>query len=675
MRLFGGAKRLGTVLVSCALFSGLIITSPANASSDPSSKPISHSLLDSEVLANPESFGRIERDASKAAKYHLTRNAGKWGIDSDQFQPTVAIDGLAGMSIVRFKQSVNRVEVANSLLAITVNGDGSLLSYTKSISDYSGRSKAEISQTEAKAILKVKLAKRLGISPSKIIVSEIKLVVVDSSLVNDVPIGRYLAWQALTSIINDVTSVSMTYLSQNGKQVLSSLPFVRGITSDPFVCDLQTDTPDYVRPKGVTEGRTSETRQNRYVDISRSSTGLPLCGVNTSGRIIDPENVAVVNITRTWDYFSSVLGQDISREKFLGNVSESINGDLTPRISAFIDVCVTGQSCPYGNAFWVPWRSSDCSSGICSGIFLGKGFDNSDDVIAHELAHGVTFALAFNSPVAANTETDALSEAMSDIFGEAMDQLSVRPDEAADSAWTIGEDSRVGGIRTMKMPSVLRIDKNWRPRGGHYNNGPVNRLAFLLANGGAVGSVRINPLGSTANTITDNDLCDAAGECLGTVRMSQLVFATLSNLTATATYFEFGRAMNNACFSLLKSKAIGFTTSACKSTQSALIAQGFASASIKLAQLPASITRKKPLNISASMQAINGKTVAGHKLTLQVLVGKKWSTTQSRSTDSSGNASFSVKLNAKREYRFRVVSYSNSGLYSITSNSSKIKVS
>lgn len=671
---FPGPRRFVPFLLSCALLTGPLLTPPASAALSPNRTPSPDTLFNSEVVTSPESLGRIERDAAKAARAQLNQNATAWGIDSKQFQPTLVIDGVAGMSIVRFAQSIHGIEVANSLLAITVNSEGSLLSYTKSISDYSDRSQAAISQEEAIELLKVKLAQKLDLPPPRVIVSEIKLVIVDSALVDYVPTGKYLAWQAATSILNDATSISMTYLSQDGNQVLSTMPFVRGITSDPFVCDLQADTPDYVFPKGVTKGMTTETSQNRYLDVSRNSEGLPLCGVNTSGRITDPENVALVYVKSTWDYFSSVLGQDINEEKYLGNISQSVNGDLLPRISAFINVCVTGQSCPYGNAFWTPWSSSDCRSGACSGIFLGKDFDNSDDVIAHELTHGVTYSLAFSSPVASNSETDALSEAISDIFGEAMDQLSVRPGEAADPAWTIGEDYRVGGIRTMKIPSVLKIDKNWKPRDGHDNSGPVNRLAFLLANGGTVGTVKIPALGSTANTVTINNLCDDPAECAGTERMSQLVFATTSNLTATANYFEFGRAMNNACFSLIKAKAIGFSTSTCKAAQTALIAQGFASASINVAKLPVSVKRSQPLSISASMQAINGTKVLGQKLALQVLVGKKWSTTQSRTTDASGKASFSVRLNLKKEYTFRVVSYSNSGLYSITSNSAKVKV-
>jgi hypothetical protein len=423
---------------------------------------------------------------------------------------------------------------------------------------------------------------------------------------------------------------------------------------------------------------TIDSNQDRYLDVSLQRPGLPLCGVNTSGRITVLDNLAAVNIKRTWNYFSSVLGQDINEEKYLGNASEKFNDDSTSRISAFINVCATNGTnswCPYGNAFWVPWVSNDCASGLCSGIFFGKDFEQSDDVIAHELSHGVSSALALYSAVADKSETAALSEAISDIFGEAMDQLDVQPGEPADPDWTMGEDYQVDGFRNLKNPSVMRIDKNWTPKDSHDNSGPVNRLAFLLANGGSVGKVNLAALGSTANTVTRNDLCDSPNECLGTIRMSQLVFETTKNLTATASYFEFGRAMNNACFTLLKAKATGFTTSSCKTVQSALIAQGFTGASIMLAKLPTTAKKAKPFGLSVTMKSINGTNVVGQKLSLQVLEGKSWVTKQTRNTNSSGKAAFSLKLNSKREYKFQVVTYSYAGMYSIKSNSARTKVS
>jgi hypothetical protein len=459
------------------------------------------------------------------------------------------------MSVVRFGQTINQLEGANSLIAITVDKNGSLLSHTKSISDYSGETLASINEAEVTELLKLNLSKDLGIANDQVVVAEVKLVIVDSALVDNVPSGQYLAWRTTTSVLNKATSISMTYVSADGKQVLSSLPFVRGINTEPFVCDLQVDiaSENYVLPPGVTTG----SQDNRFLNIDSDAQEMPLCGVNTSGLGVAGTELAADGIERTWNYFNSVLGQDINQEKYLGNIAQEINGDASPRISAFINVCVidgTDEVCPYGNAFWVPWASLECKSEACSGIFLGKGFDKADDVIAHELAHGVTYSLALSSAFADTSETAALSEAISDIFGEAMDQLNVKRGEAADPAWSIGEDVKRGGFRNLKNPEIKKIDKKWKPGNSHDNSGPVNRLAFLLANGGKVGKVKVKALGSNANSVTKNNLCDSKKECVGTARMSQLVFATTSNLSATSNYFDFGKQMMNSCDAFVKDR-------------------------------------------------------------------------------------------------------------------------
>jgi len=671
---FPRPNRFGLFLISFALFAGSSGAAPASALQGPNPLPNSDSLFSSEVEISPESLGRVEHDAVKAARSHLSQRASDWSIDPSQYQPSEAIDALDGMSVVRFVQSINGIEVANSLLAITVNKDGSLLSYTKSISDYSGSSLAAISAARAPEAMKTLLAQRLGVSVDQVIVSELNLVVVDSALVNDVPNGKYLAWRASSSILNDGTSISMTYLSQDGQQLLSSLPFVRGITSDPLVCDLQVDvsTPGYALPSGVT----SDADNNRYVNVTSSGQGMPLCGVSTSGLNAPATEVGKQNIIRTWDYFSSVLGQDITEERYLGNVSPSANGDSTPRISAFVDICTTDGAtglCPYGNAFWVPWSSSECSSGICSGIFLGKNFDHADDVIAHELAHGVTFSLAFSSAMADNSETAAISEAISDIFGEAMDQLSVSPGEPADPAWTIGEDAQGGGFRNLKAPQISKIGKSWASGDSHDNSGPVNRLAYVLANGGKIGKVKVKALGSNANSVTKNGLCDAPGECKGTVRMSQLVFATTSNLTATANYFEFGKQMMNTCSSFVANGTPGFKKATCKNVAAALKAQGFTNLKIsgmtKLGNVPKSIDTV----ITANVSGTTGAPAVGQEMQLQIQRGNKWKTVATANSDGTGVVSFVSAWNNSATYR--IISKTNGGVFAAIGKSAKVKVS
>jgi Zn-dependent metalloprotease len=668
-------------VLSFALFAGLIGATPAGAVSGPNSTLNSDSLFSSEAVSSPESLGRVERDAVKAAKAQLVSHATEWGIDPTQFQASDAIDGVSGMSTVRFTQSIEGVEAANSLLAITVNKVGSLLSYTKSISDYSGPLQASISKTEAIESMKAKLAKDLGITKEQVLVSNIELVIVDGALVDNVPSGQYLAWRASTSVLNDATSISTSYLSEDGQRVLSSLPFIRGITADPFVCDLQVDvaTPGYVLPPGVT----MDINNNRYVNIAAGGQGMPLCGAATSGRLVPgtadvlPSTViARDGIARTWNYFSTVLGQDINEERFLGNIAPTTNGDATPRISAFINVCATNGttgSCPYANAFWVPWTSTECASGACSAIFLGKNFDHADDVIAHELAHGVTFALAFGSAMADNSETAALSEAISDIFGEAMDQLSVAPGEVADPAWTMGEDAQAGGYRDLQDPSVSKIDKNWAPGDSHDNSGPVNRLAFVLANGGKIGKVKIKALGSNANSVTKNDLCEAPGECAGTVRMSQLVFAATSNLTATANYFDFGKQIMNACSTFVTNGTAGFKKATCKNVGAALKAQGFTNLKVSGMTKLGNVTKSTDTIITANVSGSTGSPVVGQEMQLQVKRGSKWKTVATANSDGAGVVGFIAAWNNSATYR--IITKTNGGVFATNGKSAKVKVS
>jgi hypothetical protein len=411
------------------------------------------------------------------------------------------------------------------------------------------------------------------------------------------------------------------------------------------------------------------------LNIDSNVPGMPLCGANTSGLAVAGTELAADGIERTWNYFSSVLGQDINQEKYLGNIAPDINNDSASRISAFINVCVidgTEEACPYGNAFWVPWESEECGSGACSGIFLGRGFDKADDVIAHELAHGVTYSLALRSALADTSETAALSEAISDIFGEAMDQLDVKRGEAADPTWSIGEDVKRGGFRSLKNPKIKKIDKKWKPGDSHDNSGPVNRLAFLLANGGKVGKVKIKALGSNANSVTKNNLCDSRKECVGTARMSQLVFATTSNLSPTSNYIDFGKQMMNTCSTFVKNKTPGFKKKTCKNVAVALKSLGFTKLKVTKTTKLGTVGKGKKTEITARVSGTTGSPVVGQKMQLQIKQGSKWKTVMTANSDGNGVVGFTAKWNKSATYR--IISNTNGGVFATNGKSTRVKV-
>jgi Zn-dependent metalloprotease len=149
----------------------------------------------------------------------------------------------------------------------------------------------------------------------------------------------------------------------------------------------------------------------------------------------------------------------------------------------------------YNNAFW---NGSQMAYGDGDGsIFVD--FSKGNDVIGHELTHGVT-----GSEVNLHylNQSGALNESISDVFGSLIKQKHLNQTaEAAD--WLIGQGlltSKVNGValRSMKAPgtafddAVLGKDpqpghmrdyvKTMRDNGGvHINSGIPNRAFYLAA--------------------------------------------------------------------------------------------------------------------------------------------------------------------------------------------------
>lgn len=342
-----------------------------------------------------------------------------------------------------------------------------------------------------------------------------------------------------------------------------------------------------------------------FVDINSTTPGLPICNYSNAAvtgagddALTASERVSTFNDIKGFRDFmlSSVsAGPDINAEKYLGNISPSLNfgsgatcaegneeGDCTPRISAFTNVCATyagSLSCPqFNNAFWVPWRSNDCRSGVCSAIFIGRGFA-ANDVVAHELAHGVTGAIAFSST---SRSADAIAEAYSDFYGEAYDQLTPTAGEGDESLWPVGEDINIGSahgpfryVSAVGSGDIPVIDSCWQDNAeGHTNMGPYNRFVWLIVNGG---DPQIAHPGCTANpsdgkgNITPLSLDKATSIKM----MLDIVWVALPNLGSagggsTATYSDFALRVIQACATLY-----GETSAACTTVDNALMATGF----------------------------------------------------------------------------------------------------
>ena len=89
------------------------------------------------------------------------------------------------------------------------------------------------------------------------------------------------------------------------------------------------------------------------------------------------------------------------------------------------------------------------------------GFPLGDDVVAHELTHGVT---QHESNLFYYYQPGAINESFSDLWGEYYDQTNSEGTDSAGVKWQIGEDvSGFGAFRSMSAPTAFGDpDKNHR---------------------------------------------------------------------------------------------------------------------------------------------------------------------------------------------------------------------
>ena len=160
---------------------------------------------------------------------------------------------------------------------------------------------------------------------------------------------------------------------------------------------------------------------------------------------------------------------------------------------ATVRYCEPGYSCPFKNAAWTGDQ-----------MVFGQGFAAADDVVGHELTHGVTER---ESTLFYYMQSGAINESFSDIWGEFIDQFNGTGNDDDAVRWLMGEDlpKSVGVIRNMKNPpakgdpdSILSpyYQCSWGDRGGvHTNSGVGNKAAYLLTDGGTFNGYTINSLG------------------------------------------------------------------------------------------------------------------------------------------------------------------------------------
>ena len=204
--------------------------------------------------------------------------------------------------------------------------------------------------------------------------------------------------------------------------------------------------------------------------------------------------------------------------------------------------------CPYSNAFW---------SGAQMVYGDAYGFPLADDVVGHELTHGVT---QYESNLFYYYQSGAINESFSDLWGEYYDQTNGQGNDTAGVKWEMGEDvSGFGTLRDMSDPTVFgdpdrmssaNYNEGDDDSGGvHSNSGVNNKAVFLMVDGGSF----------NGKTVT----------ALGWDKTAAIYYEVQTNLLISGSdYSDLYFALQQACSNLIGQK--GITSGNCVEVKDAI---------------------------------------------------------------------------------------------------------
>ena len=237
----------------------------------------------------------------------------------------------------------------------------------------------------------------------------------------------------------------------------------------------------------------------------------------------------------TFDFYSTYHGRD------------SIDG-LGMSIVSTVRYCPTGQPCPFQNAFW------DGSQ-----MVYGAGFSAADDVVAHEITHGVTDS---TSQLLYYYQSGAINESLSDLWGEFIDQVNGSGTDILAVKWKMGEDVPVYGAgRDMKDTPFFgdpdrmtsgnyELDPDFWDNGGvHTNSGVNNKAVYLMTDGDTFNGKTVAALGIT--------------------KVAKIYYEAQTNLlTSGSNYYDLYHYLYQACLNLAGTS--GITAGDCQQVRNAV---------------------------------------------------------------------------------------------------------
>ena len=225
-------------------------------------------------------------------------------------------------------------------------------------------------------------------------------------------------------------------------------------------------------------------------------------------------------------------------------------------IVTIVNVCNTANACRQ-NALWYLGSADDPTTPdravFSDGLVV-------DDVVAHELTHGVT---QYASELEYLFESGSINESFADMWGEWIDQNNDKGNDAPEVRWLLAEDSSLGAVRNMKNPPQFNHPDRVNSEhyscvagsidygGVHTNNGVGNKAAYLLTDGDTFNGIIV--------------------EGIGFEKTAKIFYEVNTQLlTPTSDYTDLAAAMKTACSTLTGQH--GITNDDCLQVDNAILA-------------------------------------------------------------------------------------------------------
>ena len=223
----------------------------------------------------------------------------------------------------------------------------------------------------------------------------------------------------------------------------------------------------------------------------------------------------------TYDFFLTEHGRDSLDDAGMSLIST-------------VRYCPSAFDCPYANAFWDGTQ-----------MVYGDGFASADDIVGHELTHGMT---QYTSNLFYYYQSGAINESFSDLWGEFIDQTNGRGTDTPGVKWQMGEDSPLGAIRSMSDPPAFgHPDRIASPS---YYTGSAD-LGFLGDNGGVHTNSGVN--NKAVYLMTDGGNFNGRNvAALGIDKVAAIYYEVQSGLlTSGADYGDLYNSLYQACLNLV----------------------------------------------------------------------------------------------------------------------------